>query len=726
MRRSITATILIGLILIFSFCVSANEFSDELALVDVALNKPVYTTSDSGYETGDKTYLVDNETGGNATYWKPATSSPTEKAIVDLTQQYSINRIELIMTGKRSFNVAVSNDMDTWITVHTQGGTAFEGDKLVIYPSLGKKYRYVRIARSLGPGMSDDFKVSSLRVYAPCEYKLEEVAAGQPVTTHTNGANYEKGENVVDRDYNSMIFAAKTSTHSQYFTIDLGTQRDVKRVELMQAMKDTSYFNNGVQPDGQAMREGWGSAIYRIYMSDEDVTPDVFTESAEKVAEYGAVQNWGVAHSITAFDIEATKPYRYVHVVAVNLSSAFRIAEAFVYAKQEVVSQVSFETENIFFKKPVEYKSGSSNPEYCNDSDETTAWIIDSHTDYATFKLNGAFSIQSINLLTEALPDSFEIWGGREKIFETDNTKVRLFSGNSLSESTQLSNVVQYITIKPSAEAVLPVSLNEVEAFAEKGIRLSEMEENVIVSEAALKDGLFDAVKTENASVTLGGSEAVSSLQIFFGDTNEGKRNIKVFGGLDEDNLVEIASLGKRSLISDAPYTITLNEEQADYRYFSVSKEKAAISGGANVNGVYSFFETDSTVEIEEILIYKKIENILPPTSDLKVKSASAVDGDGNLITELSLDSCGAALSLENCGESVEKAVVICAAVDENNMVVKCSMVDVELLSGEKKDISVLIEDVTDDACGLKVFIWHNIGANQVPHTVHKTLIWEE
>ena len=113
-------------------------------------------------------------------------------------------------------------------------------------------------------------------------------------------------------------------------------------------------------------------------------------------------------------------------------------------------------------------------------------------------------------------------------------------------------------------------------------------------------------------------------------------------------------------------------------------------------------------------------------STPLKVHSAEAVDDEGNLISDFSGTTAGARVKLKNSGADLEKAVVICAAVDENSMVISCGRELAELAAGEEKELVVMAREISDEVCGLKVFIWKGFGENQIPHTIHKTLIWEE
>ena len=238
-----------------------------------------------------------------------------------------------------------------------------------------------------------------------------------------------------------------------------------------------------------------------------------------------------------------------------------------------------------------------------NDADEATKWTLDSMEDYATFSLNGAFHIRGLELVTDASPDSFEIWGGSSQVFSEDSTKIKLSDGESLTQMVGVANVTKYITVKPSREASLPISLQELNVLVEKKIRLVNISDGV-ASDAGLNDGIYESVKTENASVIIGAESTPAALQIYFGDSNEGRRNIVVLGGTDAENLTPIAKLGTRSVPTQTPYTLLLNEEQSLYRYFALQKEMGAISGGVNVGGVYQFAETDAIVDVEEIMIW--------------------------------------------------------------------------------------------------------------------------
>ena len=125
-------------------------------------------------------------------------------------------------------------------------------------------------------------------------------------------------------------------------------------------------------------------------------------------------------------------------------------------------------------------------------------------------------------------------------------------------------------------------------------------------------------------------------------------------------------------------------------------------------------------------MVYKKRENVPPPSSALEILSVEAIDEEGNIITELSGESAGAKVKLKNGGSDLENAVVICAVVDKNNIIVSCGLQNIELTAdGKEKEVTVFGKNIPEEACGLKVFIWQGLGDNQIPHMVHRTLIWE-
>ena len=700
-------TFTVGLLfLTFSYITAfALETVEILPIADVALNKPVYVSSIYDATNTDKTYMVDNEEAGYPTYWQPSSSeaASANEAIVDLTQKYSISRLEIDMTLKKGFLVSVSNDMENWLTIHSQGDTAFDGNTFILYPDVSQKYQFVRLTRSDVSAETDEFKVYSFKAYAPADYNLEELAEGKPVTTHTSGQKYEKGEHVVDRDFNSMVFASKNGTQLPYVTIDLEAPEDIRRIEFMQAMADTSYYNKGIQPDGEAIREGKGSDKYEVYLSNENVTPDVFMANAEKVAEYKRAENWGVSHSITSFDIKASKPYRYVHVVQTTSNvKTMRFSEIFVYSKESASSSLTSEKENILLNKTCVSQSGNNEAYKVNDGDESSSWVISSSDDYATFGLTNEFNIKSLDLKTDGLPSDFEIWGGKSQDFLTDETKIRLYDGESLISDVNVENIIEYITVKPSITASFPINLNELNVYTEKGIRM------------------LTIVKEKDSYIDIGDSVSPAALQIYFNNPSNGS-NAVIFGGKTEDELSPIAKLGARTTPSSVPYTVTLNEQQSEYRYFKVVKEEGTLRGGVNSGGVYSFYETDENIDVNEIIVYVKAENILPPQSELTVISAEAVDKDGNLISDLSGENAGARVKIKNTGTETQKAVVICALTDKDNLIADYVFQSVELTSKEEKTVTVIVDNISDEACGLKFFIWKDLQTERVPHTVHRT-----
>jgi len=714
---------MLGLIL-SGMVVAAEETTQKLPITDVAINKPVYASSVLNQIEADKSYIVDNEDEGAPTYWRPSDSDSKTSAyvIVDLTQKYPISRIELDTIGKRNFSISLSNDItdsSSWITVHKQGNTRFEGDTLTVYPMVGKNYRFVRVKREFGPGMADEYAISSLRVYAPSDYNLKQIATGKTATANTNGQGWASASNVTDGNYNSMVFADR-GDHPPYVTIDLGEETDVRRVEIMHAMADTYYYNMGIQPHGGDLREGSGDGRYDIYMSDEALSPDMFEASAEKVARYEMQSSYGLAHGITAFDIKASKPYRYLHIWT-NDTNSYIIAEIFVYKKADETVAEEKITENIFAGVGCAAQSGNGEAKNINDNDEGTEWVMESADDYATFTLPGTFNIENIDIITDSAPGSIEIWGGKTEDFASDTAKVKLFGGETVSASVTAGYVADYITVKAGNDAQFPVSVKELSIYAEEGFRLINIGETAETSDKNLNDGKFESVTVEAPSISVNTVAELEAVEIYFGDMPQGRRNVALYGGVSKNNIQPIATIDIRSASSELPYTVILKGEQKSYKYFEVQNVADAIRGGINVNGKYSFNETRSEVSVKEIAVYAKKENTPPPTSELEVISAEAVDGEGNAIEVIS-EKTGAKLVLKN-GSIDEKAVVICAAVDSDNIILSTGIQSVELLAGEEQEITVYAENIPDEATEVKVFVWKGFGTNQIPHLVHKTLI---
>ena len=199
----------------------------------------------------------------------------------------------------------------------------------------------------------------------------------------------------------------------------------------------------------------------------------------------------GVAHSITAFDIKASQPYRYIHIYTEETNSLV-MAEIYVYTKTQDTIENTVETENILLEKECVSQSGNGEADKINDGDETTEWILENMGDFAIFRLNGSYNIRSMELITEALPDDLEIWGGVSNNFAQDEERIKLSDGENLIFDVEATNITEFITIRPSSTATLPISIKELAIYVEKGVRLVNISEDVEASEAGLTDGILN------------------------------------------------------------------------------------------------------------------------------------------------------------------------------------------------------------------------------------------
>lgn len=440
------------------------------SLLNVALAKPVYSSSMLDEGTTSHTYAVDwsaydqlavkkDSNLRPASYWAPKAEDTAPWIMVDLTKEYMFKRLEFQIEPKKNFVISASRDKENWTVIHEQGDTEYTlTNKYFFRLDLEKadSFRYLKITRPEGYNGSD-FKVYDIAVYAPYHTNQRNIAKGLGRAAISGGieadndpenlygAYHEK--TLADGNYDNWGYSYShveaDDTTKDYFTIDLGKAYKINYIELTNRNSATPSDKTQAVVTSKPGETNAG-AINNFEIWGANVGGNAETLQADSSAEKGGSYqgrnaageeiDFGPQMSTVRFDMDFSEPKRYIQIAADNNIQKLSLAEIGIYTDSENVV-----TEALLEEVATGKNSYGANGDqraangYAHDrGNPNTTWksFTDPNGDGDT---SDAYMVYSIDLESvynvrkievKVVKDSccgdiarknFEIWGGSEK-----------------------------------------------------------------------------------------------------------------------------------------------------------------------------------------------------------------------------------------------------------------------------------------------------------------------
>lgn len=193
---------------------------------NIALNKSVTVSSiEDGTLTGAN--AVD---GNGATRWASAEGIDPQWIVVDLGNNYSINRIKINWEAAygKNFLVQVSTDNSNWTTLRdVQNNTSLSND----YTGLTGTGRYVRIYGT-ARGTTYGYSIYDLEVYGTAVGATSNIALNKNVTVSSVEGSGLEGKYAVDGN-TATRWSATMYVDPQWIAVDLGGSYNISRIKFV-------------------------------------------------------------------------------------------------------------------------------------------------------------------------------------------------------------------------------------------------------------------------------------------------------------------------------------------------------------------------------------------------------------------------------------------------------------------------------------------------------------